>query len=161
MHEIQLHVNGFTREVLVQPHETLLHTLRERLFLTGTKCGCDEATCGACTVLLDGKPVLSCITPSMRCQGKRIVTIEGLGQNGELHPVQEKLVEKGGIQCGYCTPGIVMTAVPFLQEQRNPDETAVREALSGNLCRCTGYKKIVEAVLAAAAALRPAEEDRQ
>jgi len=150
MPEVQLNINGYTRSVLVQPHETLLETLRERLFLTGTKCGCDEATCGACTVLLDGKPVLSCITPVMRCQGKRIITIEGIGRNGRLHPVQEKLVEKGAIQCGYCTPGIVMTAVPFLEEKRNPDEPEIREALSGNLCRCTGYKKIVEAVQSAA-----------
>ena len=158
MPEIQLNVNGFTRSILVQPHETLLETLRERLFLTGTKCGCDAATCGACTVILDEKPVLSCITPTMRCQGKAVITIEGIGMNGELHPVQEQLVEKGAIQCGYCTPGIVMTAVPFARENKKPDEMAVREALSGNLCRCTGYKKIIEAVLDAAAELDQSDQ---
>lgn len=150
MIQISLTVNGFSREVLVHPHETLLHTLRERLQLTGTKKGCDQGSCGSCTVLVDGKPVLSCITPAARCHGKSILTIEGVAKNGQLHPVQKHLVEKGAIQCGYCTPGIVMTSISFLNKCKQPSDREIREALSGNLCRCTGYTKIVEAIQEAA-----------
>ncbi len=138
----------------MQPHETLLYTLRERLNLTGTKKGCDQASCGSCTVIVEGKPVLSCITPVVRCDGKKILTIEGVAENGQLHPVQKYLVEKGAIQCGYCTPGIVMTAVAFLEKNPDPTIEQIREALSGNLCRCTGYTKIVEAVQSAAEELK-------
>ncbi len=135
-------------------HETLLYTLRERLRLTGTKNGCDEGSCGSCTVIVDGAPVLSCLEPSVRCEGKEICTIEGIAKNGHLHPVQRHMVEKGAIQCGYCTPGMVMTAVAFLERTTNPTPESIREALSGNLCRCTGYIKILEAVQAAATEMR-------
>jgi carbon-monoxide dehydrogenase small subunit len=150
MNTITLKVNGTAHTLLVEPHETLLETLRDRLYLTGTKKGCDQASCGSCTVLVDGKPVLSCITPTMRCRDKEIKTIEGVALNGRLHPVQKHLVEKGGIQCGFCTPGIVMTTIAFLGEKVRPTEEEIREALSGNLCRCTGYAKIIEAVKSAA-----------
>jgi len=154
MQKVDLNVNGFTRSLLVNVHETLLDTLRNRLNLTGTKRGCDQASCGSCTVLLDGVPVLSCITPTVRCNGRKVITIEGIGINGSLHPVQEHLVSEGGLQCGFCTPGVVMTAVPFLQENPNATDEDIKEALSGNLCRCTGYKKIMEAVKHAAEDLK-------
>ena len=150
MQQVTLKVNGYSRTVLVEAHETLLYTLRERLSLPGTKQGCDQATCGSCTVLVNGSPVLACITPVVRCEGTEIQTIEGVAENGELHPVQKHLVAKGAIQCGYCTPGIVMTTLAFLKQHKNPTETEIREAISGNLCRCTGYTKIVDAISAAA-----------
>ncbi len=150
MQKVTLTVNSFSRTLLVDPDETLLDTLRERLLLTGTKKGCDSASCGSCTVIINGKPVLSCITPTLRCEGKNIQTIEGVKKNGKLHPVQQQLVNNGSIQCGYCTPGIVMTVIPFLKENDQPTELEIREALSGNLCRCTGYVKIIEAVKQAA-----------
>ncbi|NOZ03523.1 MAG: (2Fe-2S)-binding protein [FCB group bacterium] len=147
-------VNGVPRELVVDSCETLVYTLRERLHLTGTKIGCEQGACGACTVLMDGKPVLGCLTPALRCQGKEITTIEGVAENTHLHPVQEQLVRAGAIQCGYCTPGVVMTAIAFLKENPDPDETEIREALSGNLCRCTGYTKIIKAIQRAAEELR-------
>jgi len=149
--ELTLKVNGTGRTVIVHSRETLLDVLRERLALTGTKRGCDQASCGACTVLMDGTPVLSCITPALRCNGKEVVTIEGVALNGELHKVQQCLVDSGGIQCGFCSPGMVMTLIAFLRENPHPDEAQIREALSGNLCRCTGYSKIVKGALQAAA----------
>ncbi len=154
MPELSLTVNGVLRTVLVEPDETLLTVLRGPLQLTGTKLGCDEGSCGACTVLLDGKPVLSCLTPALRCQGKTVLTIEGVADGPDLHPVQNRLVESGGIQCGFCTPGVVMTSLAYLEKNVNPDETDIREALAGNLCRCTGYVKIVKGIQAAAADLR-------
>ncbi len=154
MAEVTFTVNGTRRTVTVDPHESLLDVLRERLALVGTKRGCDQATCGACTVLLDDQPVLSCITPALRCQNRNVQTIEGVAVNGKLHPVQESLVESGGIQCGFCTPGMVMTILAFLRDNHNPTETQIRAALSGNLCRCTGYAKIVAAVKHAAGVLR-------
>ncbi len=154
MPELSLTVNGVLRTVLVEPHETLLTVLRERLQFTGTKLGCDEGSCGACTVLLEGKPVLSCLTPALRCRGKDVLTIEGVADGPDLHPVQNRLVESGGIQCGFCTPGVVMTSLAYLDKNIDPDETDIREALAGNLCRCTGYAKIVKGVQAAAADLR-------
>lgn len=150
MVHLQFKVNGFARDVLVHAHENLLFTLRERLGLTGSKKGCDQGSCGSCTVLIDGRPVLACITPSVRCSGKDILTIEGVDKDGELHPVQRQLVAKGAIQCGYCTPGIVMTAIAFLRKNRRPGDAEIRAALAGNVCRCTGYAKIIEAVGAAA-----------
>lgn len=147
---VTMRVNGADRALLVEAHETLLHALRERLGLTGTKCGCAEGSCGACTVLLDGVPVLSCLTPAARCDGRKVVTVEGIARRGVLHPVQRALVAKGGMQCGYCTPGIVVTAAALLTERSDPSEEEIREALSGNLCRCTGFAKIIEAVRAAA-----------
>jgi aerobic carbon-monoxide dehydrogenase small subunit len=146
-HILKLHVNGEEFEVLTEIHKTLLEVLREDLGLTGTKRGCDLGTCGACTVLIDGKPYLSCLTLAVDVQGKKIVTIEGLAQEGELHPLQKAFVKKGAIQCGFCTPGMILTAKAFLDENPHPSEGDVKKAISGNLCRCTGYVKIVEAIL--------------
>lgn len=148
--QIKLSVNGFSHPLLVESDETLLFTLRERLYLTGTKEGCNQGTCGSCTVLLNGKPVLSCMTPTLRCAGKNVTTIENIGSGDALHTVQKYLVEKGGLQCGFCTPGVVMTAVPFLEENPNASRQEIKESLSGNLCRCTGYKKIIDAIESAA-----------
>lgn len=154
MKHLQLTVNERRYDALVEPHETLATVLREKLGLTGTKIGCEQGACGACTVQVNGAPLLSCITPALRCQGANILTIEGLASNGALHPLQEKFVEKGAIQCGFCTPGMVMTALAFLQEHPTPTVEQIKEAISGNLCRCTGYKKIIEAIAAAAPLLR-------
>ncbi len=146
-HIIKLHVNGEEFEVLTETHKTLLEVLREDLGLTGTKRGCDLGSCGACTVLIDGKPYLSCLTLAIDVQRKKITTIEGLAQEGTLHPLQHAFAEKGAIQCGFCTPGMILTAKAFLDEDPNPSEEKVKTAISGNLCRCTGYVKIVEAIL--------------
>ena len=143
---LKIHVNGEEHEVLTETHNTLLEVLREDLGLTGTKRGCDLGACGACTILIDGKPTLSCLTLAADAQGKEIVTIEGLARDGELHPIQKAFVEKGAIQCGFCTPGMVMTTKAFLDEHPHPAEGEIRRAISGNLCRCTGYAKIVEAI---------------
>lgn len=154
MQQVCLHVNDVPRHLLVHPHELLIDTLRERLNLTGTKKGCDMGSCGSCTVIVDNIPVLSCLTPTVRCDGKSIRTIEAVARDGVLHPVQRQLVDKGAIQCGYCTPGIVMTTIAFLERSSDPSDTDIREALSGNLCRCTGYTKIIDAVKAAAEEMR-------
>lgn len=146
-HILKLNVNGEEHEVLTEIHKTLLEVLREDLGLTGTKKGCDLGTCGACTVLIEGKPYLSCLTLAIAVQGKRIVTIEGLAKDGDLHPLQRAFAEKGAIQCGFCTPGMILTAKAFLDEHPSPSEGEVKKAIAGNLCRCTGYVKIVEAVL--------------
>jgi len=146
---IQLRVNGELYEVAVHPHWTLLEVLREELDLTGAKKGCDAGDCGGCTVILDGKPVVSCLTLAVEADGRDILTIEGLAQNGQLHPIQNAFVEHGAIQCGFCTPGMIMSAKALLDENPNPTEEEVRQAIAGNLCRCTGYVKIVEAILAA------------
>ena len=147
---LKLHVNGEEFEVLTQVHKTLLEVLREDLGLTGTKRGCDLGTCGACTVLIEGKPFLSCLILAVDVQGKKILTIEGLAKEGELHPLQKAFVEKGAIQCGFCTPGMILTSKAFLDENPRPSEGEVKKAISGNLCRCTGYVKIVEAILTVA-----------
>ncbi|MDP1759992.1 MAG: (2Fe-2S)-binding protein [Candidatus Woesebacteria bacterium] len=146
---ITLNVNGEIHDVLAADNQTLLETLREQLGLTGSKRGCDMGTCGACTVLIDGKPSLSCITLTVRAQNKSIMTIEGLAQNGQLHPLQKAAVQYGAIQCGFCTPGWLMSAKALLDRNSSPTEMDVRRAISGNLCRCTGYVKIVESILAA------------
>jgi len=146
-HILKLHVNGKDFEILTEVHKTLLEVLREDLGLTGTKRGCDLGSCGACTVLIDGNPYLSCLTLAVDVEEKPIITIEGLLQNGELHPLQKTFVEKGAIQCGFCTPGMILTAKAFLDEHPHPSEEEVKKAISGNLCRCTGYVKIVEAIL--------------
>jgi len=151
---INLHVNGEEFEVLTQVHKTLLEVLREDLGLTGTKRGCDLGTCGACTVLIEGKPFLSCLTLAVDVQGKKIITIEGLADERKPQPLQKAFVEKGAIQCGFCTPGMIMMAKALLDQNPNPTRQDVREGLGGNLCRCTGYVKIVDAVLAAAEAMR-------
>jgi carbon-monoxide dehydrogenase small subunit len=147
---LKLHINGEDYEVLTEIHKTLLEVLREDLGLTGTKRGCDLGTCGICTVLIDDKPYLSCLTLAVDVQGKKVLTIEGLAKDGELHPLQKAFAEKGAIQCGFCTPGMILTAKAFLDEQPHPSVGEVKKAISGNLCRCTGYVKIVEAILSVA-----------
>jgi len=147
---VTMTVNGNRVEVGVHDEETLLDTLRQRLGLTGTKQGCDLGDCGACTVLLDGRPVLACLTLAADAQGRDITTIEGLAQGAELHPVQRAFHEEGAVQCGFCTPGMVLTAKALLDVNPHPDSNEIRSALAGNLCRCTGYVKIVNAVEKAA-----------
>ncbi len=145
-----LRVNGYTRETEAEPHESLLDVLRENLRLTGSKKGCNEAECGSCTVLLDGRPVVSCLVLLPDAVDREIVTIEALAEGGAPHPVQRQMVEQGGVQCGYCTPGMIMSAYALLQENPDPTDEEIRFAISGNICRCTGYGKIVKAVRAAA-----------
>ena len=144
---VALRVNGEPREAYVEPGWTLLRVLREDLGLTGAKHGCGNGECGACTVIMDGKAVPSCLVPALNAEGKEIETIEGLRQGGEMHPLQRAFIEHGAVQCGFCTPGMIMSAKALLDENPSPTEDEVREALQGNLCRCTGYKKIVEAVM--------------
>lgn len=148
MREINLNINGRACNISVNEHITLAKVLREELDLTGTKIGCEQGTCGACTVLMDDKPVLSCILPVVKCNNKRITTIEGLSDKNELDKIQKKFVEKGAIQCGFCTPGMVLTSYALLKENPNPTKEEIKEALAGNLCRCTGYTKIIDAVCA-------------
>ena len=146
MKQITIFVNDKEHSLLVSDHEKLSFVLRERIGLTGTKLGCEQGSCGACTVLMDDVPILSCITPALKCSGHRITTIEAIAQNGKLHKLQEKFVEKGAIQCGYCTPGMVMSTIGYLKTNPNPSLDEIKESISGNLCRCTGYKKIIEAI---------------
>jgi carbon-monoxide dehydrogenase small subunit len=148
---IELKVNGELHDVVVEPRRTLLEVLREQLGLTGTKEGCDAGDCGACTVLLDGKPVPSCLVLAIDTQGKDILTIEGVANGPELHPIQKAFVDYGAMQCGFCSPGMIITAKALLERNPNPSESEVRKAISGNLCRCTGYVKIIEAIMAVAA----------
>jgi len=149
-HRIRVTVNGASREAEVDARLLLVHFLRDVLHLTGTHVGCDTTHCGACTVLLDGAPVKSCTVLAVQADGREVMTVEGLEKDGKLHPVQEGFWEMHGLQCGYCTPGMVMAAVSLLEENPNPTEAEVREGLEGNLCRCTGYHNIVQAVLYAA-----------
>jgi carbon-monoxide dehydrogenase small subunit len=148
--QLTLKVNGETRDVIVSAHKTLLEVLREDLNLTGTKHGCELGECGTCTVLVDGLPVLSCLALPVELQGREIKTVEGMAENGRLHPLQQAFAELGAAQCGYCTPGILLTAEALLSANTTPTRDEVREALAGNLCRCTGYTKILEAVELAA-----------
>ncbi len=143
---ISLTVNDKTYEVAVNPNQTLVDLLRYQLELTGTKKGCEVGDCGSCTVIMDGKPVNSCLVLAVQANGKTIVTIEGLETDEGLHPIQASFVEKGAIQCGFCSPGMILTAKSLLDKNPNPDERDIRMAISGNLCRCTGYQKIVEAI---------------
>jgi carbon-monoxide dehydrogenase small subunit len=144
---VSFQVNGHRHQVFVDPQETLLQILREKLRLTGTKRGCDIGQCGACTVLVDGKPTLSCLTLAVEVENKQIMTIEGLAQNGKLDPLQQAFIDEGAIQCGFCTPGMIMAAKALLNHNPHPAEEEIRRGLAGNLCRCTGYAKIVKAVL--------------
>jgi carbon-monoxide dehydrogenase small subunit len=139
-------VNGFAYDLLIRPQWTLADVLRDELGLTGTKKGCGKGECGACTVIVDGGAILSCLVLAIQMQGKRILTIEGLSQEGRLDALQDAFVQYGAIQCGYCTPGMIMTASALLSKNSRPSEEEIKKALSGNLCRCTGYVKIIEAV---------------
>ncbi|MBI4321995.1 MAG: (2Fe-2S)-binding protein [Chloroflexi bacterium] len=147
---IELTVNGEAYSVFVEPHWTLLDVIRREIGLTGTKKGCDTGDCGACTVIIDGKAVNSCLVLAVSAQGKSIATIEGLAQDHKLHPLQEAFIQYGAIQCGYCTPGMILAAKSFLDDNPNPTEEEVRRGIAGNLCRCTGYVKIVQAIMAVA-----------
>jgi len=147
---IELNVNGDTHELLVAPNHTLLEVLREKLGLMGTKRGCDLGACGACTVLVDGEAYLSCLMLAVDARGKEIITIEGLATGGDLHPLQKAFIDHGGLQCGFCTPGMILTAEAILNEEAHPTEEVVKKKMAGNLCRCTGYKKILEAVMSVA-----------
>ena len=151
---LSLSINGQTHEVLAETHRTLLDVLRTDLGLVGTKENCLEAECGVCTVLVEGVAVNACILLAAQCQGRAIVTIEGLAAPGQLHPLQQAFIDHGAVQCGYCIPGMILAAKAYLDESPEPDEYGVREALAGNLCRCTGYQRVIEAVLSAARALR-------
>jgi carbon-monoxide dehydrogenase small subunit len=147
--EIVLNVNKMNYKVAVEPQRTLVEVLRDTLGLTGTKKSCNEGECGACTVLMDGKPAASCLVLALDAQGKEITTIEGLSEGEKLHPIQEAFVKHAAIQCGFCTPGMVLSAKALLDENPKPTATEVRKGISGNLCRCTGYQQIVDAILAA------------
>lgn len=145
-HDINLSVNGELYDISVQSHHTLLQVLRDQLVLTGTKNGCSEGECGACTVLLDGEPVNSCLVLAVEAGGHEITTVEGLATDGHLAPIQQTIVDLGGTQCGFCTPGILIAAQALLQRNPDPSEREIREGLVGNLCRCTGYVRIIDAV---------------
>ena len=153
-HQIAVTVNGTRHEAAVESRLLLVHFLRENLRLTGTHIGCDTTHCGACTVLLDGTPVKSCTVLAVQAQGREIATVEGMARDGALHPVQEGFWEKHGMQCGYCTPGMMMTSCALLARTKTPTDQQIREAISGNLCRCTGYVNIVQAIQSAAEKMR-------
>jgi carbon-monoxide dehydrogenase small subunit len=152
--KVTITVNGATHTDEVEPRTLLVHYVRETLGLTGTNVGCDTSQCGACTVLMDGQAVKSCTVLAAQADGSEVATIEGLARNGALHPVQQGFWEKHGLQCGFCTPGMIMTAVDLLQRNPNPTEAEIRHGLEGNLCRCTGYQNIVKAVQYAAEAMK-------
>jgi aerobic carbon-monoxide dehydrogenase small subunit len=155
--KISLKVNGVDHEVVVEPRMLLVHCLREVLRLTGTHIGCETSHCGACTVHLDGKAIKSCSLFAVQANGREITTVEGLEQDGTLHPIQEGFWQEHGLQCGFCTPGMMMTATAFLKDRPQPTEDEIRVAISGNLCRCTGYMNIVKSIQYAAAKLRQGE----
>jgi len=149
-YKLNFSVNQQPVDILVEPHLTLLDVLRDNLVLTGTKEGCGTGDCGACTVLVDGEPVCACLMLAVEAEGQEVTTVEGLVTNSELHPVQTALIVNGGVQCGFCTPGVLLSSVALLTRNPQPSEAEIREALAGNLCRCTGYDKIVRAVQEAA-----------
>ena len=151
---VNFNINDRSYEVIVTPNITLSELLREQLDLTGTKCACGVGECGSCTVLVDGLPTLSCSTLAISVRDKNILTIEGLAEGDVLHPLQQEFIEKGAIQCGFCTSGMIMKANAFLSEYPNPTRQEIKEGLGGNLCRCTGYVKIIDAVISAAASMR-------
>jgi carbon-monoxide dehydrogenase small subunit len=154
MNQVRLTVNGTLYELGVHPWETLLEAIRDRLALTGTKEGCGLGECGACTVILDGKTVNSCLVLAVEADGKQVTTIEGLADGERLHPLQEAFIEHGGLQCGFCTPGMIVSAKALLDETPNPSGQEIRRGLAGNLCRCTGYTKIIDSVTSAAKKMR-------
>jgi carbon-monoxide dehydrogenase small subunit len=156
LHRLEVTVNGEARDVEVEPRLLLVHFLRQTLGLTGTHVGCDTTGCGACAVLLDGVPVKSCTVLALQAQGSEITTVEGLAAGGQLHPVQEAFHTEHGLQCGFCTPGMMLTSVAFLKDNPSPTDEEIRWALSGQICRCTGYQNIVKSVQRAAATLREA-----
>ena len=153
--EITVKVNGADRSADVEPRMLLAHLIREEFELTGTHVGCDTTSCGACTVLLDGRPIKSCTMFGVQADGREVTTVEGLLQGGQLHAIQAAFKEEHGLQCGFCTPGMMLTSYALLEKSKNPQEDEIRRAISGNLCRCTGYQNIVKSVLWAAAKLRP------
>jgi carbon-monoxide dehydrogenase small subunit len=148
--QIELHVNGQVYEIETEPWRTLLEVLRDGLNMTGTKVSCAEGHCGACTVIIDGEAVNACLTLAMEAQDKEILTIEGLSEGGDLHPIQESFVTHGAVQCGFCTPGLIMASKVFLEHNPEPSDEEIKKVLAGHLCRCTGYMQIIEAVKAAA-----------
>ena len=156
---IRLTVNGREQELLVAPHETLIEIIRDRLGLTGTKKSCDVQVCGACTVLLDGRPVSSCTMLAFEARNTSLLTIEGMASGEALHPIQQAFIEHSGFQCGFCTPGMILTTKALLDEKPTPTEDEIKHYLRGNLCRCTGYKRILEAVRAAAQRLQDGRQD--
>ena len=161
-HEITMKVNGDTYSLAIDPWRTLNEVLREDLNLTGTKLGCGSGDCGACTVIVDGRAISSCLTLAVEMDRKEIMTIEGLSPSGEtLHPIQESFIEKGAIQCGFCTPGMELSAYNLLSQNPHPNEREIRESLSGNLCRCTGYTKIVQAIADSADKMKPKPQRRK
>ncbi len=151
---IQLRINGIDHDVMISPEDLLIDVLREKLDLTGTKKGCGQGDCGTCTVIIDGRRALACLTLAIACQGRAIQTIEGMEQHGVLHPIQQAFIDRGAIQCGFCTPGMVMSAKALLDEKPAPTDHEIKHGISGNLCRCTGYVKIVDAVREAAGVLQ-------
>jgi aerobic carbon-monoxide dehydrogenase small subunit len=157
LHKITITINGGLEEVIVPSNMTLMRMLRESLSLTGTKNGCSAGECGACTVLLNGEPVNSCMVLAVECDGANIVTVEGLADDKRLDPIQEAMIQEGGVQCGFCTPGVLISARALLDRNPAPSEAEIREALVGNLCRCTGYVRIIEAVRAAARVPQPSD----
>ena len=156
---VRMTVNGVVHQAEIEPRLLLVHFLRDELSLTGTHIGCDTTSCGACTVLLDGQAVKSCTIFAVRANDRQVTTVEGLAQNGQLHPVQAGFREKHGLQCGFCTPGMLMTSAWLLQNNPNPTEAEIREAISGNLCRCTGYVNIVAAIQYAAETMAAAKQE--
>ncbi len=157
MARVSVSVNGVAREAEVEPRTLLVYFLREALGLTGTNVGCDTSSCGSCTVLLDGESVKSCTLLAVQAEGREVTTIEGIATDGQMHPIQDAFHRNHGLQCGYCTPGMIMAAASFLQENPNPTDEQVRESLEGNLCRCTGYQNIVKAILDAAGTMSGAK----
>ena len=153
-HNIKVTINGVQRQAEVESRLLLVHLIRDVLELTGTHIGCDSTNCGACTVLLDGRPIKSCTMFAVQADGRELMTVEGLARNGQFHPIQEGFYEQHGLQCGFCTPGMMMTAYQLLSENPNPSEEEIRWAISGNLCRCTGYVDIVKAIQYAAEKMR-------
>src|SRR6058998_3789677 len=160
MTQVSMTVNGRVRKAHVEPRMLLVHFLREQLNLTGTHVGCDTSQCGACTVLVDGRATKSCTMLAVQAEGAEVVTVEGLAKNGELHPIQRAFAKEHALQCGFCTPGLMITAVDFLARNASPSDAEIRHAIAGNLCRCTGYHNIVNAIRSASAEMRETAQSK-